>query len=188
MSLDYIFSNYAPAESSISLKGGRLIENLDNNRIAIMPDSSVVVIEIRRKDHPITRSLLYAVQPPRPVFEVIVDGKSFYSYQETASGSMPTTGMVLKPVSDASFEEIVPKDAQYSIERWELVVKRSDKVIFKSSVAGSTLSSSEFKRLTSLARINDVLEINLLSMKRRNAVGELIDQEVSYARLHYTIK
>lgn len=184
--LSYFYPNYNAAGSVLSVKGGRLIENKDNNFIAIMPDSTVVVLEARRKGKLENSFTMYSVAPPPPVFEATINGKS-YSPFRAASGPAPAS-IGIDPVSDVSFKEMVPKDANYTVVKWEVSLNRNGKSIRRISVTENKMPARDLSKIKTVTQSGDVIEIKVITMRRKNALGEMVPQPITFPALLYTIK
>ncbi|HEX8040560.1 MAG TPA: GldM family protein [Chryseosolibacter sp.] len=184
--LTYFNPNYNAAGSVLSVKGGRLIENRDNNRIAIMPDSAVVVLDVRRKGKLESSFTMYSVAPPPPEFEATINGKRYWPFS-AASGPLPAS-IGIDPVSDVSFKEIVPKDANYTIVKWEVSLNRNGKSLRRISVTENKMPASALSKIKAVAQSGDVIEVKVITMQRKNALGETVPQPITFPALLYTIK
>jgi hypothetical protein len=69
LAMSSFFSRYVPSENMIKVKGARLIENIGNDRIAIIPDSAVVVIEATNKKNKNAR--LFSFVPKNHLFRFL---------------------------------------------------------------------------------------------------------------------
>lgn len=184
--ISYFYPNYNATGSVLSVKGGRLIENRDNNFIAIMPDSAVVVLEARRKGKLENSITMYSVAPPPPIFEATINGKR-YSPFRAASGPVPAS-VGIEPVADISFKEIVPKDANYTVVKWEASLNRNGKTIRRIPVTENKMQPGDLSKIKAMTQPGDIIEIKVITMQRKNALGEMVPQPITFPALVYTIK
>jgi len=187
ISMSQLFNTMISTKNGIGLKGARLIENKNNDQIAIIPDSAVVIVELKKSGQVINRSVLDSRKPPRPIFEVMINGKSYNSLYPTVEGPLPSS-ISITPVSDESFRMMVPKDAVYKILKWEVSLIRNGQTIGRNESRQAPMTNSDLAQIRSVARPNDILQIKVLNIMRQNAVGEMINQELTDYTISYKIK
>lgn len=184
--VSYFDKKYEPAGKVLHVKGGRLVENKDNDRVAIVPDSAVVVLEARQNGKLVNSYTMYSKAPPEPIFEAKVSGKTYWPFRP-ASGPLPTS-IEVAPVADVSFKEMVPNDANYIISEWEVSLNRNGKSIRNFRVRGNKTPGKDFSNIRAVAQTGDVIQVSIITMRRKNAIGEMVPQPLQYPTLSYTIK
>jgi len=186
ISVSYLFKTSISPENGIGVRGARLIENKDNDRIAIIPDSAVVIIELKKNGQVMAKSVLYSKKPPRPIFEVKISGKSYYSFDSKVTVPLPS-GISINPISDEAFKQMVPKDAVYKILKWEVSLIHNGRSIKRLEFSQADIFAGDLVEIRSVASANDIIQVKILEMKRQNAVGEMIDQELSSNSISFTV-
>jgi hypothetical protein len=187
---DIMLSNfipkYDPSTASLKIIGGRIIEQKDNNKIAVMPDSNVVIVQIYKKGKLSNTLTMYGRPTPWPFVGVRINGKE-YSSSYSANGEIPRSiETVAEP--DGNFRAFLPTDAQYRVTEWIVVLSRNDKELYRQSIRESRMPQTELSKLRSLARNRDKLAINIISVKRRNASGQMIPSDFEKKTITYTIQ
>lgn len=183
LSLTQLAPGYHPAKNSITVKGARLLNNTDNDRVVVIPDSSVVVISLKGVASP---AVFYSKNPPKPIFEVVINQMRFSSFLHEANGQLPIS-IGVEPLADESFRMMVPKDTRYRISQWEISQRRGNEAVNRIIVNGNTLPASDLNKIRSTARPGDVLEITVIAMKRQNLADEMINQDLTEKTFAYTI-
>jgi len=188
ISLMYFAKDYNPTKDAFSVKGARVIENKNNEQIAIVPDSAVVVVAIKKKGQQPIYLQMYSKEPPAPVFAARMNGKKYYSFNKTASGPLPAS-IEITPVSDDIFKDFLPFDASYRIMEWEVSLNRGNRPIKTISLKTEAgVPAVDFNTIRSAAKSGDVIQIEVRKIMRKNAVGEMIPQKLFFPKLEYTLE
>jgi hypothetical protein len=156
------------------------------DRVVIIPDSAVVNIAFTKNGKVVRQINLYSVLPPQPIIEWTIDGKPYDSFSKSITGSFPISASVSSVVADEMFRRNNPKDAVYKIMKNELALKRGNQTL-KSIAIGEKILPQHLADLRSLARAGDVLQLTVVMIKRQNALGEWIDQNLSRPSLQLVI-
>jgi hypothetical protein len=123
---------------------------------------------------------------PFPFVGVKINGKE-YSGGYLANGDIPKSiEAVVEP--DGSFKAFLPTDAQYRITEWIVVLSRNDKELFRQSIRESRMPQAELARLKTSVRKGDKMSIDIISVKRRNAAGQMIPADFEKKTITYTIR
>jgi hypothetical protein len=115
---------------------------------------------------------------------VLINGKSYYSYNKKVTGPMPKS-ITVNPISDQAFKEAMPKDAVYRIVECKVSLNRGTQVMALQKIYSNSVG---MEMITGIARPGDVISFVVKGMKRQNAVGDWLSQELLYSTILYTIQ
>jgi hypothetical protein len=186
LSLRYFMERYNPNISTLKITGGRIIENQDNDRIAVMPDSNVVILEIWQKGKVFNTIRMYAKRPPMPRVAAKINGKMHWAFYKKL-GPAPLSVEIF-PEAEPNFSSNLVRDSVYQVTEWTATLVRANKEIYKGTFQEKRMPQAEANRLRSLARSGDLMKITILSIKRRNALGEMIPDTLEDNVIEYTIQ
>jgi hypothetical protein len=182
----YFYPQYKPATSVLAVKGGRILSNIDNDKIEIMPDSNIVILEVRQNKKLIHSVKMYGIKTPEALVFAKINGKSVFTHYKS-KGAVPTSiELIAEP--DASFADELPRDSKYRVTEWALVVMRGNRELMRSIFKESRISQVELNKLRQIIRSGDVVQLEILSVKRKNAAGEMIPEEPAERTIAYTVE
>lgn len=108
----------AAYQPSFKTTGGRSINGAQKGQLTVVPTAAEVTIAVSSANNYIGDKVYSVEAPPRPAFEVLVDGKR-YDAQKGITAAPRTFKLVLVP--DANFKRKYPEDARYVVTKGRIL-------------------------------------------------------------------
>ena len=108
----------AAYQPSFKTTGGRSINGAQKGQLTVVPTAAEVTIGVSSANNYIGDKVYSVEAPPRPAFEVLVDGKR-YDAQKGINAAPRSFKLVLIP--DANFKRKYPEDARYLVTKGRIL-------------------------------------------------------------------
>lgn len=159
---------------SFRVSGGRSRKGRKKGDVIVIPTSPKVGITVSSGGQTIGTEKFKVRLVPKPDIKVTLpSGKEANQKKGERAGAVRSLKM--KAVCpDATFAQNLPKDARYSVSKWEVMLVRGKRPVNKRTVSGSSTNVSSLGQ----QRPGDRILIDVKSVVRRNFEGKVLPVKV----------
>lgn len=154
---------------SYRAKGGNVIKNVDNGSVLLFPNSSEMTLEVYHEGQYIGSETFKAVDVP---FVSIVPYIGTRAVDLKKGMSTAINRMEVKVIPDPEFQRVFPRDARFRVTKTSCYLMRDGLAVGVIEMGSSRINLTS---LTSKAKKGDVLEIEIVEVKRANYRAQIED-------------
>jgi gliding motility-associated protein GldM len=166
---------------SFQAEGGEVIKGPSKNEIIVVPTASKVVLKVFSDGNLIEPKEFKVKLLPEPKVEVLNGGKPL----DTKFGGACPSSLKARALGDPSIRDVIPKDANYRVTEWTVMLVRGRRqIIPEKTFTSDEISLTDFR---AQAKEGDRLIIEIKKIKRRNYKGDILDVKANIEPFIYTI-
>jgi hypothetical protein len=155
-------SDYNP---KFTVSGGTVVSSNSSGQIVIIPNRPNVSVKISNNGTFIGKSDFKVKLIPPPEVDIKCNGKKINPISGNSLNDVAR--LELKLISEKSFKEQNPRDAQFSPKQWQIRLVRNKRVIGTKRLTQSKENIREFLAQKGV-KSGDMLVIDEIKIKRRN--------------------
>ncbi|MEP1094609.1 MAG: GldM family protein [Cyclobacteriaceae bacterium] len=156
-------TDYRP---TFKVNGGSFKYGNEPGKITVLPTSRQVDIDVYNQKAMLGKKSFQVRRIPAPSIRPFANGKQIDLTQGISKG---TSAIALSVHSDAEFQRLLPADANYRVQDWEISLVSNGIRRNKMKGKGNTNISS----LTKRAKAGDQLKIEIKTVLRKNFKGDI---------------
>jgi len=156
-------SDYKP---TFKVQGGSFKYGNEPGKVTVLPTSRRVEIDVYNQNAMLGKKSFPVRQIPAPSVHPFANGKQIDLTQGISKG---TAAIALSVHSDAEFQRLLPADANYRVQDWEISLVSNG--IRRSMMKGK--GNTNISSLTRQAKTGDQLKIEIKTVLRKNFKGDI---------------
>ena len=157
---------------TFKVSGGSFKYGKEPGKITVLPTSREVQIDVYNKNATLGKKSFQVRRIPAPAIKPFANGRQIDLVQGI---SKSTSAIALSVHADAEFQRLLPADANYRVQDWEISLMSNG--IQRSKMKGK--GNTNITSLTRRAKAGDQLKIEIKTVLRKNFKGD-IEKVVNY--------